>query len=470
LAADYFQGISTHTTSPGVRVGVLDPNTILDTATNPPVLVVDAPSAGRTYRIYDPGVALSNFVLNPGGGGNILDCTATGLTCYRTATTWLEGGKCQATTSSSQWSMMSQSSNSTTTKCLVGTHQIKGIVAFPAAVTFIQSQNASCAASLTCALTYPATTVAGNLLEVEIAVDGSKTVSTVSDGTNSYTKAVSKTQGALDVEIWYVASTSTAKNAGTTLTVTYSGGTPNSVIHWKEYAGVVTGDSLDRTTSSSNSGSTAVSTGTTVGTAQNNELVLGVVGAVGVATITGEDGWTPHGQVNDNTDVSLMSQGLIQQATSTQVSTFTLGSSEPWAAVIATFKANVDSTNVAQAAHTWQLPSTYTAALRGIDSGWYWMTPTAPLGTANVNLGAQVVCTASGATDDPDFLALNSTAVAVPTTALKVTKTDLTSLTATGCAANSILHLQLLRQRYDSTDTYEGYVYLLGAPLVYGSN
>src|SRR6185312_9530841 len=72
LAATYFQGTTLHTTPPSV------------TTTAPA-------SALQNYTIPDPQNAQSAFILSPGQTGNVLDCTATGLTCKRTAYVYMEG-------------------------------------------------------------------------------------------------------------------------------------------------------------------------------------------------------------------------------------------------------------------------------------------------------------------------------------------------------------------------------------------
>lgn len=67
LAASWFIGDTLHMTSPGVRVGLLDPLTVLDTVNNPPnLLTVQPVLGGQTDAIPDPGTSNSTFVLSPG--------------------------------------------------------------------------------------------------------------------------------------------------------------------------------------------------------------------------------------------------------------------------------------------------------------------------------------------------------------------------------------------------------------------
>ena len=466
LGATFFVGTQGHTTSPGVRVAALDPNTVLDTNTNPPSLITDTPALpGQLYHIPDPGVPNSHMVMSGGTGPNDLDCTQGTIVCKRTAYIYFEEAGCNNATSGLGWDTFG--TNSPTPICITGTNIQKGVMAFPAAVTYIQENSASCAASLTCTTTYPAATVAGNLLEVEIAVDGSKTVSTVSDGTNSYTKAVGKTQGALDVEIWYFNGNSASKAAATTLTVTYSGGTPNSAIHWKEYNGTLTSGLLDVTASNSSASSTAVTSGTTAGTAQATELVLAAVGTVGNASIVGQNGFVKHLTVSQSTNVSIASEGAIQQTTATQSGSFTLGAAELWASVIATFKANVAATITAQRGFV--LPGFFSTSTTPVGSSIKWQNPLAATGTINVQLGAAVVCTQDGSTDDPVFnTAATASALVSATGPNIITNTPLTPLVSTGCVSGNAMHFQIQRLRYNIADSYEGYVYVNGGALSFG--
>lgn len=467
LAAYVFNQTAQHVSS-NLRVNMLDPSTLVDTATNPPTIVTLAGAGpGLHYKI--PTIpSHGNFVMNPDptdAGLNILDCSATGITCKRTAYVYFEGAGCNNLTSAMGWDTFG--TNSPSPVCLTGTNIQKGLLSFPAAVSYVQENSVACPAAGTCAITYPLATTAGNLLEVEVVVDATKTVTGCTDGTNAYTLAIAKAQGVVNVSIWYRAATSTAMPAGTTLTCTFSAGTPNSAMDFKEYSGVVTGDSLDKTASNGNAGSTTVTTGTTVGTSQATELVLAAVGTTGAAAITGQNGWTKHAFAAQSTNVSVVSQGTIQQTTTTQASVFTIASSELWASVIATFKANVAGNISAQ--RQWFTPSFFTTAFRPVEAAWLWQAPLAAVGTVNVSLGAQIVCTAPGSTDDPSYLTATTAIAPVSATGANImTYTPLTPLTSTGCSALNALHLQIFRQRYNVNDTFEGPVLLNGAPLFYG--
>lgn len=464
LAADYFQGVSNHITSPNVRVSLIDPNSVFDTPVNPPTFVVDSPTGTRTYRIFDP-LHNANFVMNPNGTGNVLDCSQDGITCKRTAYVYFEGGGCNNTTSAMGWDTFG--TFSPVPKCVTGTNIQKGVLAFPSAATFIQDNTGTLAAGTSLTTTYPAATVTGNLLVAVIGVDTGRTISGCTDGTNAYTLAKRSTNSTLGLEVWYFNGNATGMAAASTLTCTLSG-SGNAALHWMEYNGILTASALDVTASNSGTG-TAVTSGTTAGTAQNTELIISAVSALVSPAITGQDGWVKHQSIAETTHVIASDQGKIQQATATQSGTFTLASSQAWASAVVAFKANVTGSTRAQ--RHWFTPAFFSTASRPVDTGWYWLAPEVATGTINVQLAAQVVCSAPGSSDDPVFLAGTAATASVSATApLISTYTPLTPLVSTGCAANNLLHFQVFRQQYDPNDTYEGYVYLIGAPLFYGVN
>jgi len=467
ITATYFTGSTAHTTSPGVRVSLIDPASVLDTATNPPNLITVAPAAsGHNYRIPDAG-GHANFVLNPDSaqaGLNVLDCTQTGITCKRYAFAWFEGGGCNNATAALGWDNFG--TNAPVAKCITGSNVQKGVMALPSASSKDQESSGTAAAATTVTTTYPAATSAGDLLVVAIAVDGGKTVSSVTDGTNAYTKVLAKTNLNTDLEIWYFNGNSTAMAAGTTLTVTLSGAA-DAAIDWLSYKDVLTSGMLDASASNFGTG-TIVNTASTPGLAQNTELVLAFVGSPSNPTVAFEPGTNGHAVVSQSTNVTLSSQGLIAQAAGTQTQSFTLGSSQAWAAAIVTFKSNVQGTVTAQ--RNWMLPPTYISSVP-VNAQIKWQAPSAPTGTVNVELGAAVTCAADGTSDDAAFSNPSTATATVNASGANIlTTTTFSGLTATGCAANQVMHYQVQRLRYNANDFYEGYIYVNGAGLQFGVN
>lgn len=464
LAANYFQGVIPKTTSPGVRVNLLDPVTTLDTTLNPPTVTTTQPAlAGQNYTVPDPGTPTGNFVISPGTTSNTLDCTATGLNCKRTAYMYLEGGGCNNTTAASGWDTFG--SNSPTPTCITGTNIQKGLLAFPSAATRYQESSGTGVAAGTCTLTYNAATQTGDLLAVAAVVDGGKTVTGVTDGVNAYTLAAAKTNGNLDLELWYFNGNSTSRPATTTLTVTLSAAA-NCALNWTEYMGILTAGMLDVTASANGTG-TSVTTGTTAGTAQAKELALAVVGTVGGPAIGPAAGWVQHTGVLQGTNLALNSQGQVFQATQTASSTFALSTSSAWASLIATFKVNVGGPVTAQRHIV--LPSTFLAATPINSHIKYQAGQFASNGPASAVLGASLMCTSDGNTDDSVFnTATTATANINPSGVNLVSDQALNALTATGCAPGNMLHYQIQRNRYAVGDNFEGWVYVDGANLSFG--
>jgi hypothetical protein len=301
-------------------------------------------------------------------------------------------------------------------------------------------------------VTYPQATTAGDQLIGAVVVDGGRTVTGVTDGTNAYTSAVTVANGNTRVAVYYFNGSSTAMAAASTLTFTFSGA-GNSACAFYGIKDLKTAAVLDVT--ASNTGATAaVTTGTTAGTAQNTELVMSFVGSPSNPSVTPASGTVGLTTVSQSTNVTLGGSALIQQATSTQAGTLTLGSAQAWASVIVTFKANVG--NLTSGQRAFQLPPTYLSTLAQTPY-LKWTAPLLPTGTVNVRLGAAVVCTADGNTDDPAFNAPSyaTTAVNASSTGV-VTQTAPGNLTLTGCAAGNIEHLQVIRNRYDAATPTPG--------------
>src|SRR5262249_31810179 len=146
---------------------------------------------------------------------------------------------------------------------------------------------------------------------------------------------------------------------------------------------------------------------------------------------------------------------------------FTLGTSQAWAAAVVTFKATNGAAVVAQ--ETVTLPLFWLASAPVNSSAkWVLLTGATPIGTTGSVIGAQLVCTADGATDDAAFTPPTTSTLAPGTSPNIPTSTSLNGLTATGCNAGNALHYQLSRQRYNASDNYEGYIGVIGTTLQVG--
>lgn len=140
--------------------------------------------------------------------------------------------------------------------------------------------------------------LAGDLVVVVVALNdtSSPTVSSVSDGTNSYTLAKdSGYQGNTDISIWYKQNAA-AVGSGATITATYSAGlggvSDGAGILAARVTGVVLTSSLDQTQSALAASASTV-TATTGTLAQAIEIAFGgAVCAGGTFTYSGASGFT----------------------------------------------------------------------------------------------------------------------------------------------------------------------------------
>ncbi len=137
-------------------------------------------------------------------------------------------------------------------------------------------------------VTTSANIVAGNLLVLVISQNyggGQTPVSCTacSDGTNSYTRAVSalNTSGSTALDIWYFANAQ-AVGSGATITITLGTNTNVTGIEIAAYqiTGIVTSSPLDKTNSQVNSSTPSVATGTLT---QAVEIIFGGCGLGGTS-------------------------------------------------------------------------------------------------------------------------------------------------------------------------------------------
>jgi len=121
--------------------------------------------------------------------------------------------------------------------------------------------------------------VAGDLVVLSIMIDDLTTaanVSTVSDGTNTYSRAVQRQDAtnAVDIEIWYK-SGAAAVSSGATITVTLSAATAGAAVGIQGFriTGIASTGALDKTNSAQGLGGTtpSYSTGTL---AKANEIII----------------------------------------------------------------------------------------------------------------------------------------------------------------------------------------------------
>lgn len=148
-------------------------------------------------------------------------------------------------------------------------------------------------------LTTTANIPAGSLVVIgfHAPFSGAQTVSSVSDGTNSYSSAVTNAyDGSTQlVSAIYYKENASAVSSGATITITFSGSTiaQPTVITAGYVTGTITSSSLDKTNSGTTSAGTAYASGSTGTLTQANEVAFGYIGEYNASvTITEGSGFS----------------------------------------------------------------------------------------------------------------------------------------------------------------------------------
>lgn len=204
-------------------------------------------------------------------------------------------------------------------------------------ISVVQSAPATGGAGATASASLPST-AAGNAIIValfdqyETAVFGYS--HTVTDGTNSYTKVVDH-GSANSIEYWIAHNIAAGSR---TVQASQSGG-GYIAITAIEVSGLATASAFDVDTHA-NSNSSAFDSGATATTAQADELLFGLVGAIPPGTtFTSDAGWTDLGMVGTGLIPTTQFAYKIVSATGGYHYTGARASSGDWHAAIATFKA-----------------------------------------------------------------------------------------------------------------------------------
>ena len=140
-------------------------------------------------------------------------------------------------------------------------------------------------------LTTTANILSGDLVIVSVGeANNSAIVSTISDGTNSYTRAVTTLHGVARGEIWYKANAA-AVASGATITVTMSATATSCNIQAARVSGIIPSSPLDAAPAGNNTATTTptVASGTL---AQANEILFGALWDALGTTATESSGFT----------------------------------------------------------------------------------------------------------------------------------------------------------------------------------
>lgn len=183
--------------------------------------------------------------------------------------------------------------------------------------------------------------VAGNTIVVVCGI-GNGTDPTIADtNTNTYVKAVTGANSTtFEASIWYASGIAAGAN---TVTVTNAGTAASMVVEIYEVSGLLTqsGGQPGQTITNTGTGTSATTSNISSGT-PNTIAFAGVAVGTAAQTITAGSGWTnDSGQQNPTTPAGLYSFASLSQSVpsvgNVAVSA-TVGSSEPWAMAVATFR------------------------------------------------------------------------------------------------------------------------------------
>lgn len=225
-----------------------------------------------------------------------------------------------------------------------------------AAWAHVQTSSSSTAANADTdwAQAYGSNVTAGSLLVCEVGWYNTPTVSSVADGTNTWTKigatvTVASTGGNWNINLWYAMN---AASGATTVTTTFSANP--TIVHMicSEFSGIATSSALDQQRSDSaqtdpGTATDAVTSGATSATGANNELVVGASIAppnAGTTTYAAGTSYTipTNGTGNDGTWMAFALEYMNLASAGAATATFTLSGvgagTADTATIVATFK------------------------------------------------------------------------------------------------------------------------------------
>jgi hypothetical protein len=212
------------------------------------------------------------------------------------------------------------------------------------------------------AITTTAAINSGDLVVVAIGYNNINggAVSTVSDGTNSYSKAVGTKNGNAGNEVWYKEN-ATAVPSGSAITVTMQNSTNRLIIEAARVAGIVTSSSLDKTAT----GTTSAVSGAL---SQADELVIGTFGGWNVTAITEDAAFTNRYSIQQSTSQvwENLAFKIVSATTSITYQPTITGDSTAYVFAVASFKGGTQSAVLPASPGTFTLTGVATPLSRGI--------------------------------------------------------------------------------------------------------
>lgn len=203
-----------------------------------------------------------------------------------------------------------------------------------ARVQMFSGTNTAFASSVT---TGSVTVTAGNLIicsaEADtVALNG---ITMTDSKSNAWTRVKATSSAAtFDSEVWYAIAT--VGGASYTVTATDTGGGVDSLIICEEWSGA-SATPVDVSAAASGITSTALNSGATASTAQNNEIVIGAGSASGNVTMTAGGTYTNLNKVNTTFSTQAFESKIVS-STGAQTADMTSGTSGTWNMIVATFK------------------------------------------------------------------------------------------------------------------------------------
>jgi len=182
--------------------------------------------------------------------------------------------------------------------------------------------------------------VTGNTVFVEVFTQqaGPTTVSSMSDGTNTYTKATSNTQAAsVTGELWYVINAVAVATPTVTATMSGSATANATVMAAAQVAGIV---AFDKTAvaGASAAGQTTLNSGSTTALTTANELVIGTNGINTTPAVTESAGYTNINNGNPQATDLRISYKIVNSTTAVNYSPSIPSTTCTWVSIVATFR------------------------------------------------------------------------------------------------------------------------------------
>lgn len=190
-------------------------------------------------------------------------------------------------------------------------------------------------ASTTVALTAGANIVAGDLVVVIVSIYGAgRTVSSITDGTNTYTKATGSNISNFDVEIWYKENATAVTSP--TITATLSSSSSFRAIGACRVTGAKVASSLD--IAGTPAGGTSTSASFATGTlSQAAEIIFGAIGVDAAASYTGASGFTNLFAQSGSGEWTMLDYQIVASTTTVTFAP-AWGGSHQYTGMVASFK------------------------------------------------------------------------------------------------------------------------------------